>query len=65
MGEVVWDLSYRTFPGGRINQEIVFVRGPGMAADNAITKGLQSVVSMMGGYVAAGWLGRTSSSSRC
>ncbi len=50
-GEIVWDLSYRTFPGGRINQEIVFVRGAGMASDSPITKGLQSVVSMFGGYV--------------
>jgi len=51
VGEIVWDLSYRTFPGGRINQEIVFVRGAGMAGDSAITNGLQSVVSMFGGYV--------------
>ena len=51
VGEIVWDLSYRTFPGGRINQEIVFVREPGMADDSPITSGLQSVVSMFGGYV--------------
>ena len=51
VGEIVWDLSYRTFPGGRINQEIVFVRDAGMATDSPITSGLQSVVSMFGGYV--------------
>lgn len=51
VGEIVWDLSYRTFPGGRIQQEIVFVRDAGMAKGEPITDGLQSIVSMFGGYV--------------
>jgi len=41
----------RTFPGGRIQQEIVFVRDAGMAKGEPITDGLQSIVSMFGGYV--------------
>jgi ABC-2 type transport system permease protein len=49
-GEVVWDLSYRTFPGGRLREEFVFVRDAGFA-DSPITKGLQSVVALMGGHV--------------
>jgi len=53
VGEIVWDLSYRTFPGGRINQEVVFIRDAGMSSDSAITDGLQSIVAMFGGYVEA------------
>ncbi|MCB9876961.1 MAG: Gldg family protein [Planctomycetes bacterium] len=51
VGEVVWDLSYNTFPGGRISPEFVFVHDAGMSADSPITKGLQNVVSMLGGHV--------------
>ncbi len=52
VGEIVWDLSYRTFMGGRsVSQEVVFVRGAGMSEAEAITQGLQSVVTMFGGYV--------------
>jgi ABC-2 type transport system permease protein len=50
-GEIVFDLSYRTFPGGQANPEIVFVRGKGLASDSAITSGLQNIVSLMGGHV--------------
>ena len=53
MGELVWDLSYRTFPGGQVNSEIVFVRGAGLSKDSTITSGLQNVVSLMGGHVRA------------
>lgn len=52
-GEVAWDLSYRTFPGGGVPEEFVFVRGKGFADDSAITKGLQNVVVLMSGYVTA------------
>ena len=52
VGEIVWDLSYRTFMGGRsVSQEVVFVRDAGMSEAEAITQGLQSVVTMFGGYV--------------
>ncbi len=50
-GEIVWDLSYRTFPGGQVNPEIVFVRGNGLAADSNLTSGLQNIVCLMGGHV--------------
>ncbi|HEB54365.1 MAG TPA: hypothetical protein ENI87_14020 [bacterium] len=53
VGEVVWDLSYRTFPGGGAEQELVFVRAPGMSSESAITKGLQSYVQLYGGYCRA------------
>ena len=50
--EIVWDLSYRTFPGGRgIREEYVFVRDTGMSEAEAIAQGLQIVVTMCGGYV--------------
>lgn len=52
-GEVVWDLSYRRFPGGGLREEFVFVRGPGFAAESPITAGLQNVVLLMGGHVEA------------
>lgn len=51
VGEIVYDLSYRTFPGGQVNPEIVFVRGKGLSPNSPITSGLQSIVSMMGGHV--------------
>lgn len=50
-GEVVWDTSSRSFPGGRLPEEFVFVRGPGIAQDSAITRGLQSVVVLLGGHL--------------
>lgn len=54
VGEIVWDLSYRTFMGGRsVSQEVLFVRDGGMSEADAITQGLQSVVTMFGGYVEA------------
>jgi ABC-2 type transport system permease protein len=53
MGEIVWDLSYQTFPGGRLREEFVFVREHGMASDSPITNGLQSVIALMGGHVEA------------
>ena len=54
-GEVAWDLSYRTFPGGGsgMPEEFVFVHDTGFAADSAITKGLQNVVMLGSGYVTA------------
>ena len=51
IGEVVWDLSKRSFPGGRLYEEFVFVRGDGVSQDSTITKGLQSVLMLMGGHV--------------
>jgi len=50
-GEIVWDLSYRKFPGGELLPEFVFVRDLGFAADSAITKGLQNIVLRMTGHV--------------
>ncbi len=59
IGEIVWDLSYRKFPGGRLRQEFVFVRDQGFTADSPITKGLQNIVLLMGGHVTSagkeGW----------
>lgn len=52
-GEVVWDTSSRTFPGGRLDPEFLFVRGPGVNQDDSITKGLQNLVVLMGGHVRA------------
>lgn len=51
VGEIVWDMSYRTFPGAQVNPEFVFVRGEGLSEDSAITRGLQNIVSLMGGHV--------------
>ena len=51
MGEIARDLSYQKFPGGQANPEIIFVRADGMSTESAITNGLQSVVSLMGGHV--------------
>ncbi len=50
-GEVVWDTSSRTFPGGRLDPEFLFVNGPGVAADQSVSKGLQNIVLLMGGHV--------------
>ncbi|MFM1874062.1 MAG: hypothetical protein RL398_3484 [Planctomycetota bacterium] len=50
-GEVVWDTSSRTFPGGRLDPEFLFVRGPGVSAEHSITKGLQNLVALMTGHV--------------
>lgn len=52
--QIVWDTSYNSFPGGRVNPEVVFVRQNGMSADSPMTSGLQSVVSMFGGFVSPG-----------
>jgi ABC-2 type transport system permease protein len=52
-GEVVWDSSSRSFPGGRLPEEFVFVSGPGVAEDSPISKGLQNVVMLMAGHVQA------------
>src|SRR4030095_8225153 len=51
IGELVWDLSSGSFPGGRLPLEFVFVRGAGVSQDSAITKGLQNVVMLWGGHV--------------
>jgi ABC-2 type transport system permease protein len=51
VGEIVFDLSYRTFQGGQLPPNYVFVRGDGLSSDSAITSGLQSIVSLMGGHV--------------
>ncbi|MBL9076332.1 MAG: Gldg family protein [Planctomycetes bacterium] len=51
VGEVVWDLSYRRFPGGRLREEFVFVRGDGFAYDSPATNGLQNIVLLMAGHV--------------
>jgi ABC-2 type transport system permease protein len=52
-GEVVWDLTGRSFPGGRLPEEFVFVGGRGVNQDNPITKGLQNVVMLMSGHITA------------
>ena len=51
IGEITRDLSYQTFPGGQANPEFIFVRADGMSSESAITNGLQSVISLMGGHV--------------
>jgi ABC-2 type transport system permease protein len=51
IGEVVWDLSYRRFPGGRLREEFVFVRDNGFAFDSTLTNGLQNIVLLMAGHV--------------
>ena len=52
-GEITWDHSYRRFPGGRLREEFVFVRGKGFTDDSPITKGLQNIVVLMGGHISA------------
>lgn len=52
-GEIVWDLSYRKFPGGQLYPEFVFVRDSGFTTESPITKGLQNIVLLMGGNVAS------------
>jgi ABC-2 type transport system permease protein len=52
-GEIVWDLSYRRFPGGMLREEFVFLRGSSFAENNPITQGLQNIVILMGGHVEA------------
>lgn len=54
VGEVAWDLSYRGFPGGAdapVMQFFLFLRENGMSQDSPITKGLQSIVLLLGGHV--------------
>jgi len=51
IGEIVWDLSYRRFPGGRLREEFVFVQDNGFSFDSAITNGLQNIVLLMAGHV--------------
>jgi ABC-2 type transport system permease protein len=50
-GEIVWDTSSRTFPGGRLEPEFLFVRGNGVAAQHTVTSGLQNLVALMAGHV--------------
>ncbi|MCC7396952.1 MAG: Gldg family protein [Planctomycetes bacterium] len=52
-GDVVWNLSYRKFPGGRLYPEFVFVRDQGFNAASPITAGLQNIVLLMGGHVSS------------
>ena len=49
-GQVVWDLSYRTFAGGGLPPEFLFVGSRGYAADDLITNGLDRTVVMFGGH---------------
>lgn len=51
VGEIVWDLSYLGFPGGRLREEFVFVREDGFSFDSPLTNGLQNIVLMMAGHV--------------
>ncbi|MBL8750227.1 MAG: Gldg family protein [Planctomycetes bacterium] len=54
MGEIVWDLSVRKTPFARgASDEFLFLSGPALAADSPITKGLQTVVVLMGGHLQA------------
>jgi ABC-2 type transport system permease protein len=50
-GEVVWDFSGKSFMGGRLPLEFVFVSGQGLDAESSITKGLQNVVLLMAGHI--------------
>lgn len=52
IGEVAWDLSSQQFADDMF-PEFVFVRGKGISEDSSITKGLQSVVVLMGGNIVA------------
>ncbi len=49
-GQVVWDLSYRTFAGGQLEPEFVFVDPRGYAKDDVVTDGLDRTVVMFGGH---------------
>jgi ABC-2 type transport system permease protein len=49
--QVLWDTSYRTFGGGQLPPEFVFVGEPGFAQDDPVTKGLDRAVVMFGGFV--------------
>jgi ABC-2 type transport system permease protein len=54
MGEAVWDLSYRRFPGGSMNpllQWCLFLQKDSVAATSPITNGLQSIVALVGGHI--------------
>ncbi|MGE3171773.1 MAG: Gldg family protein [Planctomycetota bacterium] len=48
--DVVWDLSYRTFAGGNLHPEFLFVQGDGYA-DDPITNGLDRTVMLFSGHV--------------
>ncbi len=49
--QVLWDMSYRTFAGGMIQDpEIVFVGRDGFAPDDAVTAGLDRAVLLFGGF---------------
>lgn len=50
LGQVVWDVSYRTFQGGGLEPEFVFVDSRGYTAGEAITKGLDRTVVLLGGF---------------
>lgn len=53
-GEIVWDLSVRKTPFARgASDEFLFLRGPALAAESPITKGLQTVVVLLGGHLLA------------
>lgn len=49
-GQIVWDLSYRTFAGGGLPPEFLFVDPRGYAADDVITNGLDRTIVMFGGH---------------
>lgn len=49
--QVLWDTSYRTFAGGQLPPEFVFVGKGGFAADDPVTNGLDRAVVMFGGFV--------------
>ncbi|MEQ1633676.1 MAG: Gldg family protein, partial [Planctomycetota bacterium] len=50
IGQVVWDLSYRTFAGGGLPPEFVFVDPRGYAVSEPVTKGLDRTVVLFGGH---------------
>lgn len=48
--EIVWDTSGLGLLGGNLPRQFVFVSDHGLSADSVITRGMQAVVCMMGGY---------------
>ncbi len=56
VGEVVYDHSYRRFPGGAVDpflQWCLFLRESSMVQQSPLTRGLQSLLMLMGGHVTA------------
>lgn len=49
--QVVWDLSYRTYAGGALPPEFLFVGGEGFAARDEVTSGLDRLVILLGGAI--------------